>query len=111
MNLTSFTDIIPHDDDSMRDFLDANALAHETIFTALLLQGVVITHYPLWGPQGPDEDWVHTHASEHQAIADTLTLSVPVDIDEVDFKNPAAAEDWFNNHYLAHQQINEALGL
>ena len=95
----------------MREFLDANALAHETIFNTLLSTGVVITHYPLWGPQGPDEDWLHTHGSEHQAIAGALALPLPVDIDEVDFKNESQAQAWFENHALAHQLINETLGL
>lgn len=112
MNLTSFTDVDAKDEHSMREFLDANAIAHETIYNTLLgVNGVAIEHYPLWAPRGIDNDWLQTHAREHQAIADTLSLALPVDLDQVSVEDESQFYDWVANHADAHRQINDALGL
>lgn len=106
MNLSAFNDVDPQDEGSMREFLDANALAHETIYNTLLgVNGVVINHYPLWAPDGPDDDWLQIHDAEHKAIAVALGFGTPPDLDAVDFESAGAAQDWFNNHALQHSLI------
>lgn len=111
MNLTSLTDVDFKSEEAMREFLDANALAHETIFNTILATGVVMEHYPLWTMGGADQDWLLVHDSEHRAIANALSLGLPPDLAEVDFQDERAAQDWFNNHALQHDLINQTLGL
>jgi hypothetical protein len=111
MNLTSFVDVDVKREESMREFLDFNALSHETINNTLLSQGIVTEHYPLWTMAGADRDWALVHAQEHRAIANVLGLSLPVGLDFVDFNRQESANSWFENHALAHQDIDNALGL
>lgn len=112
MNLTSFTDVDVKNEDSMREFLDLNAISHETIYNTLLGQlGVKIDHYPLWTMGGTDQDWLLIHDQEHKSISAVLSLGTPVDLDQVDFNNKSEVEDWLNNHALAHDQISQVLGI
>lgn len=112
MNISSFQDFDMENAGSMIQFLDINALAHETIYGALMEQlQVVSEHYPLFTTGGITEDWLTLHDSVHQSIARALGLSVPVDLDTLDVKNRAQADDWKQNHTLAHQQIEQALNL
>src|SRR5258708_37048172 len=111
MNLTGFVDVSIDDEDSMLEFLDLNALAHETIFTALLSTGVITDHYPIWTDGKIDRDWLLVHAAEHRAWSQALNLSNPPDIDEVDPEDQGQMSDWLQTHALHHQIVNEALGL
>lgn len=111
MSILPLIDIDIESPDSLAEFLDVNALAHETIFTAILDSGVVTDHYPLWTNGTIDPDWLQTHAAEHEAWSAVLGLSNVVELDQVDPEDPAQMADWFNDHALHHQRVNEALGL
>lgn len=95
----------------MREFLDLNALAHETIYNTMLATGTIITHYPLWAPLGIDDDFLSTHNAEHKEIANVLGLPLPPDLDQVDIQDQVSASDWFENHALLHSLIAAALGI
>ena len=95
----------------MREFLDMNALAHQTVHNALLDNQIAVDQYPLWTMAGVDKDWLLVHAIEHKAWSVALSLSNPPDLDSVDFNDKAQTEDWLNNHALHHTQVALALGL
>lgn len=111
-DLTSFTDVNVKSEDSLREFLDFNAIAHETIYNTLLGQfQIEVEHYPLFTMAGADKDWLFIHDREHKAIANALNLGLSPDLDTVNFKNQAESEDWLNNHADMHALINQVLGL
>lgn len=111
MNLTGFVDVNIKDENSMIEFLDLNALAHETIFTALLDLDFPTEHYPLWSDGKMNQDWLLTHAAEHRAWSSALSLNNAPDLDAVEPTDPDQMADWLNDHALHHQIVNEALGL
>lgn len=112
MDLTSLRDVQFGDEDAFREMLDYNAVAHEAIFTAMLEQGLVISHYPLFTFGGEDDEWKLVHASEHEAIASALGISAPVaDLEAVDFNDAEQYEGWISDHAMHHSQIASALGL
>ena len=112
MNLISFTDVDTTNRDALREFIDLNAMVHETIFNTLLgTFQIMIEHYPLWSQKVDDKDWLLVHDKEHKAISDALNLGVPPDLNTVDFNDREQASEWLQNHYLLHQQINLVLGL
>jgi hypothetical protein len=112
MNLSSMQDFDMQNAGALVQFLDMNALSHETIYGALMEQFQTVSeHYPLFTTGGITEDWLNLHAQVHTSIATVLGLALPVDLDTLDAKDRAQAEDWQQNHTFAHQQIEQALGL
>lgn len=111
MNLAGFIDIDVENKDALSEFMDINALAHETIFTSILEAGVVVDHYPLTTDGKMNFDWLLTHATEHRAFSEVLGLNNAPDLDAVDPDDKAQMADWFNDHALHHQLVDEALGL
>lgn len=112
MNLSPLTDVEFGDEDAFREMLDYNALAHETIFRALMETGVVISHYPLFTFGGEDEQWRLVHADEHRAIAVALGISgPPTSLEDVDFRDSNQYDGWIADHAAHHNQIASALGL
>lgn len=96
--------------EQMADFLDTNALVHETVFGALLTQGIVTQHYPLWIDK-PDESWIDVHYREHLAWSSALNIGSPPDLGAVDFQNETAVQAWLVTHALHHELVSLALGL
>lgn len=111
MDLLPFTDVQMDSEESRREFLDLNALTHETVFQTLLGLGIITDHYPLFTMAGSVQDWLETHGAEHTAWASALGLPTPPDLVTVDLNDPSQAEDWLNNHALAHNLIALTLGL
>lgn len=112
MNITQFYDVDLQNREATQEFIDLNAVDHETIYNALLSQNqIVIDHYPLWSPDGVTDDWLFLHAREHNSISFALLLSAPVDLDTLDTKDAEASNFWMQNHLLAHQLIIQSLGL
>lgn|SRR3990172_12190482 len=107
MDLTQFIDFDPS---AASAFFDLNALAHETIFTALLASGVVLEHYPMWTDR-VSPDWLEIHYREHQAWSSALNLAAPPDLGMVDFETDASRQAWLQNHYLHHARVAQALSL
>lgn len=111
MNLTGFVDIDFKNEGEYREFLDLNALAHQTVHNTLLqVFQITVEQYPLFTMAGIDKDWLMVHAAEHTAWANALGLNIPPDLDAVDFDNKQEMEDWLNNHALAHTQVSIAIG-
>ena len=109
MNISSMIELDLKNPDSVQNFLDMNAMDHETIYEALMRKfNQSVPHYSLWTESGISEDWLLLHDQEHRAISDLLTLYMPVDLTNLDANN---VNDWVNDHVLAHSQINQALGL
>ena len=97
--------------DSTQEFLDLNALDHETIYNTLLGLGFTVEHYPLWLDGKPSHDWLFLHDRMHQAECSVLGLPTPPDLVDVNFDDPGQADDWFNNHELLHTLETQALGI
>jgi hypothetical protein len=112
VNLSALQDVEFGDEEALREMLDFNALAHETIFGALLDTGVIIPHYPLFTMAGEDQDWRLVHAAEHRAIADALAISGPsTSFEDVNFHNQEEYDGWVSDHAAHHSLIAEALGI
>lgn len=110
MDLTTFIDVDPQDPESFGQFLDMNALAHQTVHNALLQSGVVAEQYPMWTDDA-DHDWREIHYAEHITWNVALGITTPPDLVEVDFENEDSASDWLNNHSALHLLVNQALSL
>lgn len=111
MNLAGFNDVDLKSEESRREFLDLNAITHETVFQALLGQGTVTPHYPIFTMAEVPDDWLKVHYEEHIAWSIALGLDSPPDLQDVDLKDPQQAEDWMNNHALHHNLVAITLGL
>jgi hypothetical protein len=110
MNLLQFNDFDINNHESMREFLDLNAMAHETIFQALLDMGIAIEHYPLQ-TENMTTDWLLTHNQVHTSEAIAMGIDQPTNLDSVDPADVEQMADWLNNHALDHQYKAQALGL
>lgn len=110
MNLSTFVDVNTQDPLQMGEFLDFNAMAHETTYGALLLNGVIVEHYPMFTDDA-GEDWKQIHYAEHLAWSDALTLGLPPDLSLVDLQDPLQANDWLTLHAAHHLLVNQSLGL
>lgn len=107
MNLFGFIDV---DAEHMPQFMDLNALAHETVFTALLAGGAVVQHYPLWS-DAPSPDWLDVHFQEHLSWSVELSLALPPDLSVLDMENEQAVRAWLANHYLHHLVVSQVMGI
>lgn len=111
MDLNGFIDIDLKNEEQYREFLDLNAIAHQTIHNTLLEAGFVVAQYPLYTMAGIDKDWLLVHASEHRAWSSVLSLGDPPDIDSANFDDQRAMDDWLTNHALHHSLVAQTLGL
>lgn len=111
MNLISFTDFDTTNPAAVKEFVDLNAMAHETIYNTLTgTLGITIEHYPLFSGDD-DQNWAFVHDKEHKAISDALNLGLPPDLSTVNWKDVEESSDWLQDHYLMHQQIAQILGI
>ena len=110
MNLIGFADVTPDDPASVHEFLDMNALAHQTIHNALLEQGSVTPQWPLTYDT-LDHDFLQLNAAECRAWASVLSLSLPANISTVDPEDGGAMRDWFNDYELFVRQVTASLNL
>lgn len=101
MDFSPFIDITP---ENAPQFFAVNAMAHETVFTALLSQGVVVPHYPLW-VDALDRTWLDVHYEEHLSWSRQLAIPLPPDLSEVDFDDASATRQWAIEHLLHHQLV------
>ena len=104
--------LIPNikNEESTQEFLDINAIEHQTVHNVLLEQGFAVAQYPLFATD-INKDWLLVHAAEHRVWSNVLGLPNPPDLDSVDFENEVGAADWFNSHELHHLLVSFALGL
>lgn len=110
MDLTLFVDADPRNPQQWSEFLDLNALAHQTTHNALLEQGVTVEQYPMWTNEAGN-NWLNIHYAEHLAWNNALTLGTPPDLETVDLHDPFQVADWLTNHTALHALVNEELGL
>lgn len=96
--------------DTFPEFMDRNALLHETVFNTLLSAGVITAHYPLWEHE-PSADWLEIHYREHLAWSVELNLPTPPDLGSLDIKNSTAVNTWLYNHAQHHDLVSQALKL
>lgn len=110
MNLFTIADVDPKDPASVHEFLDNNALAHQSIHNALLEQGFVTPQWPLTY-EAIDHDFLELNAAECRAWAGVLNLTVPANISTVDPEDAAAMADWFNDYQLFLARAAAQVGL
>ena len=97
--------------DATQEFLDLNALDHNTIHNTLLGLGFTTEQFPLWLEGKPGPDWLFIHDRMHKAECIALGLPTPPDLVDVNFDDAQQSEDWFNNHSLLHSLETQALGI
>jgi len=110
MNLAFIPDTNPVDPASVHEFLDYNALAHQSIHSALLERGFVTSQFPLTY-DAIDHDFLRTNAAECRDWADAIGLGLPPDLSTVDPDNRSEMLDWLNNYQNFMTQVSFALGL
>jgi hypothetical protein len=99
-------------DESLHAFLFENAMQHNAFHGALVSIGVDLPAYPIMDANTRNlDDWSLCHYAIHQAEADALQLSNPINMLDVDFAKKGSFEDWLETHLLAHQETAGALGL
>jgi len=113
MNLTALEAVSAGDDDELTELFDTNSLLHESIFGALLSQGLVISHLPLFVDYRNDDafvsflDW---HDRSHRAIASALNIDSPPPLTSVDIQDQSALDVWMQYHFQHHLLISQTLG-
>lgn len=111
MNLNFINDLDLENPAAVAEFIDLNALAHEQVFEALLRQGIVTEHYPLWTSGEMDQDWMTNNAKELTEWGAALNIPVPMDVSTVDLENEGQMRDWLNSNASFLSQVSQTLGI
>jgi transketolase N-terminal domain/subunit len=111
MNIDWTRDLDSLDNQQDRDhfFMD-HGFSHESIYDALLQNGLIIAHYPLTD-LGDDQDWLNAHSQEHISIADAMNVNIGFDLSAVDFDKKEDLSMWMVSHADLHTLINQTFNL
>ena len=110
MNIIGFADVDFHNEESVKEFIDLNSMAHETIFDRILSKGKISEHVPLFTDE-ISPDWLMTHAQAHKDESIAMGLAPTVGLDTLYLDSPEQVGDWISSHYLDHQYKALFLGL
>lgn len=112
MNLDALSMVKFGDEDSLKGFMFENGIQHQTFAETIGRTGTTYSVFPLLDANVNDlEDWLLSHQVEHQAIAQTLNLSNPVNLMDSNWNDENSFYDWLSTHLDIHQQIISALGI
>lgn len=110
MSLIAFSSVPFGNAQALREFLDLNAIEHDSVNDAIFDSGQEVDAMPLIADR-PNQDWQFIHEEQHRQWSIALNLAQPPDLSGIDFANPVQFDDWIAAHAQHHSLVRSALGL
>ena len=112
MNMSDLNSVEWGNTEGLDVFLLENALQHQLFRKTFLSGGLKTPSYNLFDLQTENiDDWMLPHQDEHQAFAQALGLSNPINLLDMNWNNEDQFYDWLSGHYNVHAEIAATLGL